>query len=609
MATPRELSLIGVLSLAALVIVGLVLTTTPPQETESVQTEQQEHVDQRPLDTANKLLALATTPEEQPLAQNAVRIADHEVDLAFDMALRAAAQQSAARQTEETLRIQARVQDASAKIKAAQEQVKRLSELADKAQEADRDRLGAQLELARAELTLDQDQLADANEDLARAGGDQRSAVQRLLAEHDALQHQSDTARTGTGSGRAGDSIASPSSLLARWNRWNALRMQRSQLHRAKQDADHLAAALGGSHQALEAQVRQDHPQGALSREPTNAAMSALRRLSVEEKNLADLDKRLQDARQLATIYQRWDSLVLTRQRASRREVIQSVLLIVATVLLAYLACRWIDHLFKQSALERKQRMTLRAVARFAVHALAVIAVLVAIFGSPYQLSTIVGLIGAGLTLSLKEFIVAIFGWFVLMGPNGIRIGDWVEIKGVRGEVAQIGLWRTVLLETTTGGRPTGRHVVFLNNFAVEGHYFNFSTSGQWLWDELLVFIPSGKSPYGLVEEIQTVLAKETEGSARIAEEDWDKAIRRYGARPLSAAPELGMRTTDRGVEVIVRYVTRAPEQSHVRARLNRAVVELLHHGATETPTDTLPVPSTTNAGVTSTVRTAGANR
>jgi hypothetical protein len=155
-----------------------------------------------------------------------------------------------------------------------------------------------------------------------------------------------------------------------------------------------------------------------------------------------------------------------------------------------------------------------------------------------------------------------------------------------------------VLLETTAIGRPTGRHVVFLNNFAVEGHYFNFSTSGQWLWDELLVFIPSGKSPYGLLEKIQTVLAKETEGSARIAEEDWDKATRRYGVSPLSAAPELSMRTTDRGVEVIVRYVTRAPEQSRVRARLNHAVVELLHPSATETPTDTVPIPSIGREGL-----------
>jgi small-conductance mechanosensitive channel len=34
------------------------------------------------------------------------------------------------------------------------------------------------------------------------------------------------------------------------------------------------------------------------------------------------------------------------------------------------------------------------------------------------------------------------------MGRNGIRIGDLVEINGVTGEVVQLGMFYTVLLET-----------------------------------------------------------------------------------------------------------------------------------------------------------------
>src|ERR1035437_7873941 len=53
-------------------------------------------VDERPLPTARALAALAITPEEQRLAQEAARIADHEVDLALADALRQAAEQQPA---------------------------------------------------------------------------------------------------------------------------------------------------------------------------------------------------------------------------------------------------------------------------------------------------------------------------------------------------------------------------------------------------------------------------------------------------------------------------------------------------------------------------------
>jgi small-conductance mechanosensitive channel len=91
--------------------------------------------------------------------------------------------------------------------------------------------------------------------------------------------------------------------------------------------------------------------------------------------------------------------------------------------------------------------------------------ILLVVFGWPQQISTIVGLVTAGLTIAMQDFILAFFGWFVLMGKNGIRIGDWVEIDGVGGEVTEIGLMSTTLLETgdlSERGHPTGRRITFL---------------------------------------------------------------------------------------------------------------------------------------------------
>ena len=76
--------------------------------------------------------------------------------------------------------------------------------------------------------------------------------------------------------------------------------------------------------------------------------------------------------------------------------------------------------------------------------------ILLVIFGTPRETPTILGLATAALTIALQDFIIAFLGWFVLIGKNGIHVGDWVEINGVGGEVTEVRLFTTTLLETGT---------------------------------------------------------------------------------------------------------------------------------------------------------------
>ncbi|HEY8061700.1 MAG TPA: mechanosensitive ion channel domain-containing protein, partial [Gemmatimonadales bacterium] len=179
----------------------------------------------------------------------------------------------------------------------------------------------------------------------------------------------------------------------------------------------------------------------------------------------------------------------------------------------------------------------------------------------------------------LQDFIVGFFGWFVLMGKDGMRPGDWVEINGVSGEVLDVGVFQTVLLETSEGSGsadPTGRKVSFVNSFAIEGHYFNFSTSGRWLWDEIEVEIPAGLDPYAVAEEIQRVAAAETAANAEQAEADWQVATHAPRIKPFSAAPSVSVRLSGGGVTVRLRYLTSVTERQAIRARIYRAMIDLL---------------------------------
>jgi small-conductance mechanosensitive channel len=403
-----------------------------------------------------------------------------------------------------------------------------------------------------------------------------------LLDEHEATQHQSENS-TPKGAPASANGYQAEN-LIAQLRAWWALRAAQRQLQQAQNESLDAVSALKQSHNALEKHVdKESVPEASPADSSKQAAaevLSALRHRSADQKSLADLDKRIQDHQELAQNYGSWLAFVGLRQRIALHGVIQSGLWIVLILLMVYLIGRVIDRFFSELTAEHKNLRTLRVVVRFAAQAVGVLLILLVVVGAPSQTPTILGLAGAGLTVALKDFIVAFFGWFVLMGRNGIRVGDWVEINGVGGEVIEIGMLRTVLMETgnwNDAGHPTGRKVAFVNSFAIEGHFFNFSTTGQWLWDELQVLVPKSENPYPLIDAIQKLVTEQTAANSRMAEGEWQQATNRQRMQSFSAAPALNVRPTSEGVQLLVRYITRAHERHEQRSRLYQAIVDLLH--------------------------------
>jgi small-conductance mechanosensitive channel len=553
-------------------------------------------VDMSPLQTARALAPLAATPEEQALARDALRMADHEIDLAFAAALYQAASQPPP--SDPKIRaLQARMEAAQERMTDGDAEVAHLTQQLAAARASDRAALSQQLELAKARLELSQDELDDAKEDLARAGGDPESRIQRMVDEHNAAEHAAPGGELAMAP--AGDQAATPSrsgSILAEVSEWNALRSLRGRLRQAQQDAIAAADTFSQRHDDLEQQLAQANPQPAntpAGAEPGNAApraagaaatdatLSQLRQLSGMQKRVAGYDRRVRDEQDLGGIYAQWGALVASRQRRSLHALLVSFTWILLIALCVWLVNRLMERFFERLAPDQRRLLTLRAMVRIAARAAGVILILLVIFGPPGQMATVLALAGAGLTVALKDFILGFFGWFALMGKNGIRVGDWVEINGVSGEVLEIGLFRTVLLETgnwNVSGQPTGRRATFINSYAIEGHYFNFSTTGQWLWDEFQVGLPANQDPYPLVEEIQKIVTKETEANARLAEQESEHLGSISKMSAVSAEPAISVRPGIAGFEVLVRYVTRANERYQQRTRLHTAIVELLRH-------------------------------
>ncbi len=544
-------------------------------------------VDMRPLLTARQLSAFAATPEEQELSRQAERLADHAIDLAFVVAMRDATETAQERTPE--LRAVTDARDrAQAAMDAAQARVRELERSVTSAPERGRSGLEDQLEVARAELELDRDELESASDALQRAGGDPQMRIRRLREVYDAAQKEPrPPVAPAPAAGPA-------SSVLERYGAWTWHRKKLARLSEAQRDAADRAERLAARRANLSARMEREAGEREAARVSARAAavvdadakrakdqaLRTLARYGDDQRRLSAVVRRLQDLQELEETYGAWSAVAAGHVRAALHRLLWGLLALVAVLALGFAAGEVVARTLRGVAREKLRVETLRTVARVAVNIVTLLLALLVVAGPPSQATTVLGLAGAGLTVALKDFIVAFFGWFILMGRNGIRVGDWVEINGVGGEVVEVGLFHTVLLETgswSDAGHPTGRRVSFVNSFAIEGHYFNFSTSGQWMWDELRLLVPHGRDPYPVIDGVRKLVEKETEANAKLAEGEWRKSASRYRVQTFSALPGIQVVPTGSGIEVVVRYITRAHERHETRRRLYQAVVELMH--------------------------------
>jgi hypothetical protein len=602
MTTKQKISTLGLLLL--LVLAGVAWWKTAPPTAKV--TKQRASalaaaalVDETTYTTAQRLARLADTPEEQTYAQSALRVADHALAFAFTTALRNIEAHPPAL-SPDALKIQDRIRKSQGLLDSDQQRVTELTGALAQAKASQKDALQDELDLAQSQLDLDKDELEEANQDLVDAGGNLQQRIEVMEQEHDA-QVKARTVPAAAPATSAPEEHGSLSHFVA----WLHLRQKQKEVEDAQAAAAQRAAELAAQRAALATSL--DSTKGGISElaqhtksakaqgaAPGNAAptpqlqhthedaaalLSQTKLIAADQKVLTLLDRRIADQRQLDGIYGQWSAAITVQAHALAHTLFLSALIVIIVLIALLLLDEWLQHLLDNPKLDRRQVETLRSITRVSLRVVAVIVILLIVIGMPTQFGTMIGIVGAGLTVALKDFIVAFFGWLMLMGRNGIRLGDWVEINGVSGEVTELGMFHTVLMETgnwSDAGHPTGRRVTFTNSFAIEGHYFNFSTSGQWLWDELKVVVPAGRDPYPIVEAITKQVVEGTAESARQAEQEWQRAVPAQRGKVFSGTPGVNVKPVVGGVEIAIRYITRANERFLLRAKLYQAAVDLL---------------------------------
>ncbi len=168
------------------------------------------------------------------------------------------------------------------------------------------------------------------------------------------------------------------------------------------------------------------------------------------------------------------------------------------------------------------------------------------------------GVAGAGIAFALQEVIASVAGRVAILFGGFYEIGDRVQLGGIKGDVIDVGVLRTTLMEIgdwVKGDLYTGRVVRIANSFVFKEPVFNYSGDFSFLWDEVTVPIKYGSDraqARALLVEAATALTADFVDDSRAA---WKTMRERYRIEEMRVEPLITMIANDNWLEYTVRYV------------------------------------------------------
>jgi small-conductance mechanosensitive channel len=198
------------------------------------------------------------------------------------------------------------------------------------------------------------------------------------------------------------------------------------------------------------------------------------------------------------------------------------------------------------------------------------------------SLATFAGLLTAGVAVALQNVILAVVGYFLLIGKFGVGVGDRVQVSDVTGEVVEIGLIRLHLMELTGTGadaQPTGRIVAFSNSivFQTAAGLFRQVPGTSFVWRETS-FTLAADSDYRAVEErlLAAVDAAFQDFKADFEQlgRQMEKSLTSVAVGPL--APRLRFKLTPAGLEVALRFPVEMRRAEEIDDRVTRELLRAI---------------------------------
>lgn len=275
---------------------------------------------------------------------------------------------------------------------------------------------------------------------------------------------------------------------------------------------------------------------------------------------------------QLPTALERWRGISVA---VLAEKLVLFVVLAVLFYAMAYLARR----LVRANIEDVNRRHIIR---KWISYGYAVLLVLtgVALFADALTgLGTILAVILAGVAIALQDILKSVVGWMYISTRSGVQVGSRVEVEGVIGDVIDIGVLKTTMLEVGNlvfGRQSTGRLVTIPNSKMISASVFLSAADNPFVWQEVQLVL-SFESDWQRAEAILREIAEEMHAEiAPELERGFHKLERRFAFKYGTITPIVYASLEERGVALTLRFLTHVRRRRGSVDRVTRRVLTAL---------------------------------
>jgi len=260
-----------------------------------------------------------------------------------------------------------------------------------------------------------------------------------------------------------------------------------------------------------------------------------------------------------------------------QNDLIVDILLTVAVIFAAFVVVR-ISHRLSSRYFDSPERVyrSTKSVRRLVVF-LAVVSITLVWSPGFGDLLTVLTLIGAGMAIALREVLLSIGGWARITFMSSYKEGDRIEINGVAGDVIDIRVLRTSLMEIggwVDADQSTGRIVHVPNSWIFLYPLYNYTRSFKFIWNEIPVTV-TFRSDWRAARDIMMKYAEE---SAAIVEQQARQEIQQISREFLIhysiLTPFVYVRIVEDGVLLTLRYLCEARKRRGSEHALNLMMLD-----------------------------------